>query len=494
MESKRAERERLLAEAERLLDEYDRRQRDDKLKYYKPHARQLLFHQSPSRNRWALGGNRTGKTEVGAVECVYLARGCHPYRRVTHAMNGWVVSLSNEVQRDVAQKKLLSYINPSWIRSIRMREGRADNLAGGVIDMIEIESLCGGVSTIGFKTCAQGREKFQGVSLDFVWFDEEPPEDIYQECLMRVLDSGGCLFGTMTPLKGLTWVYETIYLNVNNDPDVWVVTMSWRDNPYLSADEIKRMEHSLPPDELEARRDGRFISVNGLVYGEFDERIHVIEPFDIPSDWQECLSIDPGLSNPLSCHWYAVDHEGCVYVVAEHYCANKPIDAHMREIDRISRELGWKRDASGRLNALMDAAANQRTLQSEKSVAELFREQGLNVNTRVNKSKWAGIQRVKQALEKKPHWDTERWPEGKPGLLIFSNCPMMIREMKQYRWKEDEEEPIKCNDHAMDELRYFIMSRPDPHVMPHMPDSIVVQHKKKLAMRSKRRECAPFPS
>ena len=206
----RAEREKMLAEAEKLMAEYERRQRVDKLKYYKPHARQALFHQSPCRNRWALGGNRTGKTEVGAVECVYLARGCHPYRRVTHAMNGWVVSLSSEVQRDVAQKKLLSYINPAWIRSIRMREGRADDPENGVIDTIQIESLCGGLSTIGFKTCAQGREKFQGVSLDFVWFDEEPPEDVYQECLMRVLDSGGCIFGTMTPLKGLTWVYETI--------------------------------------------------------------------------------------------------------------------------------------------------------------------------------------------------------------------------------------------------------------------------------------------
>ena len=481
----RAEREKMLAEAEGLMAEYERRQRVDKLKYYKPHARQALFHQSPCRNRWALGGNRTGKTEVGAVECVYLARGCHPYRRVTHAMNGWVVSLSNEVQRDVAQKKLLSYINPAWIRSIRMREGRADDPEGGVIDTIQIESLCGGVSTIGFKTCAQGREKFQGVSLDFVWFDEEPPEDVYQECLMRVLDSGGCLFGTMTPLKGLTWVYETIYLNVRNDPDVWVITMSWRDNPYLSPEEIERMERALPPDELEARRDGRFISVNGLVYGEFDERVHVVEPFDIPPDWQDCLSIDPGLSNPLSCHWYAVDHEGCVYVVAEHYRANMPIDAHMREIDRISRELGWKRDASGRLNALMDAAADQRTLQSEKSVAELFREQGLNVNTRVNKSKWAGIQRVKQALEKRPHFDTARWPEGKPGLFIFSSCPMMIREIKQYRWKEDEEEPVKRDDHAMDELRYFIMSRPEPHAPERIPDSMVVRHKKRLAKRNR---------
>ena len=105
----------------------------------------------------------------------------------------------------------------------------------------------------------------------------------------------------------------------------------------------------------------------------------------------------------------------------------------------------------------------------------------------MNKSKWAGIQRVKQALEKRPHFDTARWPEGKPGLFIFSSCPMMIREMKQYRWKEDEEEPVKRDDHAMDELRYFIMSRPEPHAPERIPDSMVVRHKKRLAKENRRR-------
>lgn len=486
---KRDELASILLEGELILAELDRRRRENKLAYYKPHPKQELFHRSPCRNRWILGGNRTGKTEVGAVECVYLARGNHPYRAVTHPMNGWVVSLSTEVQRDVAQKKVLSYLNPSWIKGVKMREGRADDPAAGVIDYIQIESLAGGISTIGFKSCAQGREKFQGTSQDFIWFDEEPPEDIYRECLMRTLDSGGCLFGTMTPLKGLTWVYGTVYLNEGGDPDIWCMSMSWRDNPYLPREEIEKLERSLPQDELEARRDGRFISANGLVYSEFDEQIHVIDPFDIPPDWQDMISIDPGLSKPLSCHWYAVDHEGCVYVVAEHYAANMNVAAHMREIDRISRELGWKRDLSGRLDALMDAAADQHTLQSEKSVAELFREQGLNVNTQVNKSKWAGIQRVKQYLEPRPHFDQTRWPDGKPGLFIFRTCPMMIREIKQYRWKEDSdrEEPVKRDDHAMDELRYYLMRRPEPHATGKTGDSPVTAHKKRLARRLRRR-------
>lgn len=202
----------ILKELEALTAEYERRHRVDKLKYYnagpKVHLKQIEFHKCMKRNKWMLGGNRTGKTECGAVEAAYRARGNHPYRTMTRATDGWIVSLTNEVQRDVAQKKFLSYINPEWIEDVVMRQGRKDDLETGIIDKIFIKSVHGGVSEVGFKSCDQGRAKFQGTSLDWVWFDEEPPEDIYLECKMRVIDKEGDIWGTMTPLMGLTWVYD----------------------------------------------------------------------------------------------------------------------------------------------------------------------------------------------------------------------------------------------------------------------------------------------
>ena len=122
----------------------------------------------------------------------------------------WVVSLSTQVQRDVAQSKILHYLNKDWIKEIVMISGKKDSCEFGIIDSIIIKNVFGGLSKIGFKSCDQGREKFQGTSLDFVWFDEEPPLDIYLECRMRVLDKKGDIFGTMTPLKGLSWVYNYI--------------------------------------------------------------------------------------------------------------------------------------------------------------------------------------------------------------------------------------------------------------------------------------------
>ena len=462
---------------ERLIlieQEQKTRQSLDKLLTYnvgdKVHQKQLAFHKCPKKNRWVFGGNRSGKTECGAVEAVYMARGIHPYRQNRKDVFGWVVSLSQQVQRDVAQAKILSYLNPRWIEDVTMLSGKKDSLKYGVIDQIRIKNVFGGTSVIGFKSCDQGREKFQGSSLDFVWFDEEPPKDIYDECRMRVIDKRGDIFGTMTPLKGLTFIYDEIYLNSGNSKEVWYEFMEWGDNPYLNKEEVDALTFSLSEDQLESRRYGRFKSSSGLVYPEFDENIHVLkQPFDIPLDWQDTLSIDPGLNNPLSCHWYAVDYDGNVYVVAEHFEAGQDVTYHAQKIKQISDKLGWKRDSRGRISALIDSAANQRTLSGIKSVSELFIEQGIIVNPKVNKDMFSGIQRVKQYL---------KLNDGKPKLYIFPNCVNLISDLKSYRWG-DGDTPKKIDDHCLDEMRYYLMTKPE-NLPPKQQKSLIQKDKERL--------------
>ncbi|MDE6586642.1 MAG: terminase family protein [Clostridia bacterium] len=474
------QREDILKRISEIDAELKRRRTPNKIDLYnkgaKRHKKQLAFHKCKKRNRWVFGGNRSGKTECGAVECLWIARGVHPYRKNRKDVFGWVVSLSQQVQRDVAQAKILSYLPKSWIADITMLSGRKDNPAGGVIDQIKIRNVFGGISTIGFKSCDQGREKFQGSSLDFVWFDEEPPKDIYEECVMRVMDRRGDIFGTMTPLKGKTFIYGEIFMNVRKNPEIWHEFMTWEDNPYLSKKEAKLLESALDGSALDARKYGRFSAGAGLVYPEFDESIHVIPPFAIPREWQETISIDPGLNNPLSAHWYCVDWDGNIYVVAEHFAAGKDVDFHADAIKEISRKLGWKTDARGRVAALIDSAANQRTLASSKSVAELFCERGILVNTRVDKDVFAGIARIKAFLKK---------DNGEGNLYIFSNCVNMIDEFKRYYWA-DGDTPVKRDDHCMDELRYFIMTRPRPAVKNEEERSAVYEDKLRRIRRLKR--------
>jgi hypothetical protein len=83
---------------------------------------------------------------------------------------------------------------------------------------------------------------------------------------------------------------------------------------------------------------------------------------------------------------------------------------------------------------------------SSKSVSELFYENGINVNPSVDKDLFAGINRVKSYFKNNK-------------LFIFKNCVNLIREIKAYRWGK-EDLPIKKDDHSLDELRYYVMSRP----------------------------------
>ena len=102
------------------------------------------------------------------------------------------------------------------------------------------------------------------------------------------------------------------------------------------------------------------------------------------------------------------------------------------------------------MRAIIDSAARQKTLASEKNVVELFYENGILVNPQVDKDMFAGISTVKSYL---------KTADGSTRLFIFKNCVNLIREIKNYWWG-DGDLPIKKDDHALDELRYYLMTKP----------------------------------
>ena len=125
------------------IEREERLRKNDALTLYnrdKIHQKQMAFHRSTKRNRWVFGGNRSGKTECGAVETVWLARGIHPFKENRSGLDGWVVSLTREVQRDVAQAKILKYLSPRYIEEIVMVSGKKGAPEYGVIDHIVVRN------------------------------------------------------------------------------------------------------------------------------------------------------------------------------------------------------------------------------------------------------------------------------------------------------------------------------------------------------------------
>jgi phage terminase large subunit-like protein len=298
----------LYAEIEQLQATIDKRVKENAIEMYntgeKIHYKQIDFHKCAKRIKAIFGGNRTGKTVGGAVEAVNRALGHGRFRKIKPS-SGWVVSLTGDVQRKVAQAEILRWLPKKEIANIVMRHGRKDDLEGSLIDEIRLKNGC----FIGFKTCEQGRESFQGASLGWVWFDEEPPEDIFKECWMRVMDQRGDIWFTMTPLLGLTWIYNFIILNENNNPNIEYWFFEWSDNPWLSLEEIQEMEAVMTEEEREARQFGRFTSLCGFAFPELRKEIHIKQVQTVPDWYKRYVSLDYGFDS-LAVLWFWVDKFG----------------------------------------------------------------------------------------------------------------------------------------------------------------------------------------
>lgn len=105
-----------------------------------------------------------------------------------------------------------------------------------------------------------------------------------------------------------------------------------------------------------------------------------------------------------------------------------------------------------------------------KSVTDLFYDFGICVNPQVNKDMFSGIQRVKSYLKN---------AKGESRLFIFKTCTNLIRELKTYHWGNSDV-PVKKDDHALDELRYYIMTRPENKPIKEKKSFIELEKEKML--------------
>ena len=198
------------------LDALKTRRATNRLAAYRPYERQQEFHAagSSSRERLLMAGNQLGKTYCGAAEVSFHLTGRYPDwwegRRWDRPVRFWAGSKTGEVTRDGVQKYLVGEPKDEsvWGTGMVPQEclvdwGRRQGIADA-LDNIVVSHESGGRSTLGFKSYDQGRQKWQGETLDGVWFDEEPPMDIYMEGLTRTNASMGMTLITFTPLLGMS--------------------------------------------------------------------------------------------------------------------------------------------------------------------------------------------------------------------------------------------------------------------------------------------------
>lgn len=168
------------------------------------------------RERLFMAANQVGKSTAGGYEVSCHATGLYPDwwegRHFDHPCDIWVAGDTNETTRNILQNKLLGYpesaIGTGMIPGDRIVQVRRKQGTSDAIDTVRVRHESGGESIIGFKSYDQGRRSFQGTVKDVIWLDEECPQDVYNECVVRTMNAdpprGGLVLVTFTPLQGLT--------------------------------------------------------------------------------------------------------------------------------------------------------------------------------------------------------------------------------------------------------------------------------------------------
>ena len=167
------------------------------------------------RERCMMAANRVGKTwGVGGYETALHLTGRYPDwwegQRFDHPIEAWVAGDTSETTRDIVQAALVGPIGNLGTGLIPLEDiiGEPTKRSGvsGAMDTARVRHASGGHSLVGFKSYDQGRKKFQGTAKHLICLDEEPPMDVYTECLTRTMTVQGLVLCTFTPLEGATEV------------------------------------------------------------------------------------------------------------------------------------------------------------------------------------------------------------------------------------------------------------------------------------------------
>jgi phage terminase large subunit-like protein len=426
------------------------------------------------KERIFLASNRTGKTIAGAYEMACHLTGEYPDwwegKRFTGPIAAWAMGSTGRSTRDIVQKELLGPIG-NWGSGMLPKEklGRWWALQGTPqgVDVIEVRHVSGGMSTLGFKNYEQDITSFYGWAGHVVWMDEEVPHDIYNECLLRTMTTGGIVYDTFTPLKGLTpfvvnflakaeFLAGAVPITVPEKDDdeedkgedarfegvvrtKAVIQAGWDDAKWLSEESKRQMLDDTPPHLRAARSKGIPAMGSGNVFPIPFEEI-TVAPFKIPEHYKRMYALDVGW-NRTACLWAAQDPDtGTIYIYDEYYMGQQEPAIHAHAI----------RSRGDWITGVIDPASKGRSQADGQQLLHLYKnEQGLTVFPAKNEVE-TGITLMWQLLS-----------TGK--LKVFANLGNFAREYMIYR-RDTNGKIIKEKDHLMDCARYIVNNQKRMHV------------------------------
>lgn len=234
------------------------------------------------------------------------------------------------------------------------------------------------------------------------------------------------------------------------------VIMLQRNPDYLS--DISMMANS------DAMRYGDWNILGGCYFDNFDEKLHMVKPFNIPKHWQMYRSFDYGL-DMFACFWWAIDEDGRAWCIRSY-------EQEGLNIQDAAREALHHTLRSEKITITFAPPDMwNRQKESGKTMAEIFSNYGLPI-VRADNNRVQGHMIMRSMLEPIPLKDpwvielyggAEKAPKKLPALMFFNTCAGAAEDIQSIQ--HDENNPNDCAKdphditHCVDGVRYFCISR-----------------------------------
>lgn len=275
----------------------------------------------------------------------------------------------------------------------------------------------------------------QGMTLGGVLLDEVAlmPRSFVEQALARCSLNGSKFWFNCNPENPKHWFYEEWIKNAKEKSCLYLHFLM-KDNPSLSPKVMKRYERLYSGAFYERFVLGRWVAADGLVYGEAAKGNYTALP--PVREFESCyISCDYGTVNPTSMGLWGL-HGSVWYRFGEYYHSSRAEGVQLTDEEYYEKlcELAGERKIEA---VIIDPSA--------ASFAECIRRKGKYRVIPARNDVISGIRNVQSAM--------------RDGRILFSPvCVASMKEFSLYRWEENatRDTPKKENDHAMDDIRYFV--------------------------------------
>lgn len=490
------------------------------------------------KTRLLEAGNQSGKSTIGVAEDIAHSWGFRPWLQKNDPDYRIQIKVPNNgmVGCEVAGQSLAQNIEPLFMRYIpKFCEPQITRYSDGSMKSLTFTydfegKVCG--STIHFRSYVQPAESFEGVVLDWIHWDEPPPRPILNAAERGKMSTNAPSWLTMTPLKE-PYIYDLFTLHAFNaggdDQEISIFRCSTWDNcqdwcrdckitiPENDQDQLQPgqmrpvdrcpgcgkvmgfmpragidnyLKKITDPDEREAREEGKWKHLSGLVYKELDRAVHLYPDFQIPADWMRVESVDPSDARPTRWLFGAVSPEE---IVINGKRANRVYwYAYLLptgNIGSIARAVKVKRAEHNYREAAMvilDAkfgARTTKTLDDSTSWEEQLDRAGIKhivLSHSAPGDVALGHKAVKEYLQ--PHYSPIK-DKSFPGMMFADEgCKGPrgpIQDMFNYQWDpKNNDKPLEAYKDMCDCVRYFALEQPvwkapDPEIDVHLAKMIL---------------------